>query len=77
MAKQFSDKHLTEQLDTLNQRVQELVTLCHQQKIENKSLREQQKNLVEERSRLIEKNEMARTKVESMITRLKSMEASQ
>lgn len=77
MAKLSADKGLSEQLEALNQRVQELVTLCQQQKIENKSLREQQKNLVEERSRLIEKNEMARTKVESMITRLKSMEASQ
>ncbi len=65
------------QLDQLQQRLQDLISVCDKLRIENKSLHEQQAGLVEERARLIEKNETARSRVEAMIVRLKSMESSQ
>jgi len=77
MSDHATDGRINDQLDQLQQRLQELISLCTRLRIENKSLLDQQNTLVEERARLIEKNEMARSKVESMITRLKSMEASQ
>ncbi len=77
MSDPATDGQIGDQLDQLQQRLQELISLCTRLRVENKSLLDQQTNLVEERARLIEKNEMARSKVESMITRLKSMEASQ
>ncbi|MBX2885206.1 MAG: TIGR02449 family protein [Granulosicoccus sp.] len=77
MSDNASENQVSHQLDQLQQRLQELISLCTKLRVENKSLLDQQASLVEERARLIEKNEMARSKVESMITRLKSMEASQ
>lgn len=65
-----------EEFDALESRVQKIVALCTQLRLENQTLKEQQHALVEERARLIEKNETARSKVEQMIIRLKSMEAS-
>ncbi len=61
----------------LQSRLEEVIGLCTQLKVENQALRDQQDELVEERSKLIEKNENARAKVEQMISRLKSMETSQ
>lgn len=61
-------------LDTLENRVTELLRACDQLNAENRSLRERQDALVAERAVLIEKNELARTRVEAMINRLKAME---
>lgn len=65
---------LKEQLESLENKLTELIDMADRLKVENASLRAQQGNLVEERSRLIEKNDLARAKVEAIITRLKSLE---
>ncbi|MCR9278011.1 MAG: TIGR02449 family protein [Pseudomonadaceae bacterium] len=61
-------------LNTLSQRVDELIELCAVLSRENKALRVQQRNWSTERAKLIEKNELAKSRVESMITRLKALE---
>ncbi|WXL25507.1 TIGR02449 family protein [Ectopseudomonas mendocina] len=58
---------LTQKLELLIQRVEQL-------KAQNRLLLASEKNWREERAHLIEKNEMARHKVESMISRLKALE---
>lgn len=70
-------KKPTEELQSLEVQLQELLNLCERLKTENKSLRNQQDVLVSDRASLIEKNEKARTRVEAMISRLKAMENSQ
>ena len=67
---------LMEELDlnTLEQRVDELINAVTRLQTENQSLRAQQADLVTERARLIEKTELARSRVEAMIARLKAME---
>lgn len=69
--------NMQDEFALLQSRLEEVIGLCTQLKVENKALRDQQDELVEERSKLIEKNENARAKVEQMISRLKSMETSQ
>lgn len=61
-------------LETLESRINELITLCEQLSRENGALRTQQSAWTTERAKLIEKNELAKSKVESMISRLKSLE---
>ena len=61
-------------LETLESRINELITLCEQLARENGALRAQQTTWTTERAKLIEKNELAKSKVESMISRLKSLE---
>jgi len=67
----MSDTDITK----LENRIDELITICDQLKNENTVLRERQHLLVEERERLIEKANMARSRVESILTRLRSMES--
>ena len=66
----MSDTDIT----NLENRIDELITICDQLKNENTVLRERQDLMLEERERLIEKADMARVRVESILTRLKSME---
>jgi len=61
-------------LESLEQKINELIDLCQLLARENRALRTQQNNWSTERSRLIEKNELAKTKVEAMISRLKALE---
>lgn len=68
---------MLQEFDLLETRLQEIVTLCIELRLENQALKAQHTALIEERARLIEKNETARSKVEQMIIRLKSMETSQ
>jgi len=58
----------------LENRIDELITICDQLKNENSVLRERQNLLVDERNRLIEKADLARSRVESILTRLRAME---
>ena len=58
----------------LEGRIDELITVCDQLKIENTTLRERQGLLAEEKEQLIEKADKARTRVEGILTRLRSME---
>jgi cell division protein ZapB len=60
----------------LEGRVNDLIKLCDDLRVENQAMRSQQSNLMAERASLIEKSELARTRVEAMIARLKAMEVS-
>ena len=62
------------QLKALEQKIDELITLCHDLNRENQSLKAESVNWQRERQELIDKNELARSKVESMLDRLRSME---
>ena len=61
-------------VNNLENKLNQLISLCERLDRENKSLREKESDWARERTRLIEKNEMARNRVEAMITRLKSLE---
>jgi len=61
-------------LTSLEARVDELIQTVDKLKTENSALRTNQDHLVGERSILIEKTEQARSRIESMITRLHAME---
>ena len=63
-----------EEMDILERRVGELISLAQQLLRENTALRTQQENWSIERAKLIEKNELAKSRVESMIGRLRSLE---
>ena len=63
-----------EEVDVLERRVSELISLTEQLSRENKALRTQQENWSVERAKLIEKNELAKSRVESMIGRLRALE---
>ena len=63
-----------EDLEALEQRIDELLSLCKQLHDENQSLRTSQEQLVTERANLVAKNEQARSRVEAMINRLKTLE---
>ena len=53
-----------EEMDVLERRVSELISLTEQLSRENKALRTQQENWSVERAKLIEKNELAKSRVE-------------
>ena len=72
--KQSSNNPRMEEMDILERRVGELISLAEQLSRENKALRTQQENWSVERAKLIEKNELAKSRVESMIGRLRSLE---
>ena len=63
-----------DEMDVLERRVSELISLTEQLSRENKALRTQQENWSVERAKLIEKNELAKSRVESMIGRLRALE---
>ena len=63
-----------EEMDVLERRVSELISLTEQLSRENKALRTQQENWSVDRAKLIEKNELAKSRVESMIGRLRALE---
>ncbi len=61
-------------IQTLEQRVDELVRMVEQLKSENTSLRSVQQHLMVERAELSEKTEQARARIEAMVSRLRMME---
>jgi len=61
-------------LNTLENKLDQLINLCERLEKENKSLRAKESDWARERTRLVEKNELARTRVEAMITRLRNLE---
>ena len=61
-------------INSLENRIDELIKSVDDLRDENRALRTQQDNLIAERASLIEKSELARSRVESMIARLKAME---
>ena len=62
------------QLQALDQKVDELIELCDQLDLENRSLKSQAHAWREERDQLVAKNMVAREKVEAMIQRLRALE---
>lgn len=62
-------------LQTLESKLEQLLSLCDRLQQENQSYKQQETEWQQERTRLIEKNELARNRVEAMITRLKSLES--
>ena len=62
------------ELQRLEARVGELLTLVRQLSEENRALRHRQDNLSGERAALLQKNEQVRTSVEAMISRLRLLE---
>ena len=65
------------ELQRLDKRLDELVTICRQLQEENQSLKERQDMLTEDRATLLQKNELVRGRVEAMVSRLKAMEQAQ
>jgi cell division protein ZapB len=62
------------ELQRLELRVGELLTLVQQLTEENRALRHRQENLSGERAVLLQKNEQVRANVEAMIGRLRLLE---
>jgi cell division protein ZapB len=62
------------ELQRLEVRVGELLTLVQQLSEENRALRHRQDSLSGERAALLQKNEQVRTRVEAMIGRLRALE---
>ena len=65
---------MKEQLETIEDKLDDLIALCTALDRENQSLRKRENNWQKERRKLLMKNETAQTKVEAMISRLKAME---
>ncbi|MFL6551170.1 MAG: TIGR02449 family protein [Povalibacter sp.] len=63
-----------QELELLEVRLGELVTIVTQLREENRALRQRLDSLTSERATLLQKNEQVRTRVEAMIGRLKAME---
>lgn len=76
MSEGASQKRLDLELQRIEKRVEELVSICNQLREENQSLRQRQDALVAEKAGLLQKNDLVRGRVEAMIERLKSMEHS-
>lgn len=71
---QSSQNAASHELELLEQRLGELVTVVTQLREENRALRQRLDGLTNERASLLQKNEQVRTRVEAMIGRLKAME---
>jgi cell division protein ZapB len=61
-------------LKELEQKIDELVSLCKELNRENRALKAEIAGWRDERKDLMDKNELARSKVEAMIDRLRTME---
>ena len=60
--------------NTLEDKVDDLIQLCHDMKNENQALRDHTHIWEDERNSLIEKNQLARTRLEKVLQRLKTLE---
>jgi len=63
-----------QQLQQLEQRIEELISVSARLRHENELLQARESRLMEERADLLKKNDVAKTKVEAIISRLKSLE---
>ena len=66
--------HISKNIEALENRVEELLTLSRRLAAENKDLQKQLHDIKTDRSALVEQKEHVRSQVESMISRLKAME---
>lgn len=65
---------MKKKIEKIEEKVNELISLCDSLKKENKLLRKKQNDLSKEKRLLRIKNENAREKIESMVERLRTME---
>ena len=61
-------------LNTLDQKLDHLMSLCHKLKEENRLLRDEERKWQLERAYLMSTKDQARSEVEDMIKRLKGLE---
>ena len=61
-------------LKDLENKIDDLISLCQQLNRENQALKTEVAGWRDERKDLLDKNELARTKAEAMIDRLRTME---
>ena len=66
---------LTDDVNALEAKVEELIRLCESLANENRALRERNRVWAVEKSDLVERNELATSKIVALIDRLKSMDA--
>ena len=64
------------QFDALEQKIDDLISLCTELNQENISLKSDAAQWQSERQQLVQRNQEASTKVESIIDRLRTMEQS-
>jgi cell division protein ZapB len=62
------------QLKKLENKIDELISLCGDLNRENQSLKADSANWLNERQSLVDKSDLAKNKVEAMLKRLKLME---
>ncbi|MCB1676106.1 MAG: TIGR02449 family protein [Halioglobus sp.] len=62
------------QLKAVEQKIDELIALCHDLNRENRALQLESANWRRERQDLIDQNELARTRMQAMLDRLRTME---
>lgn len=60
--------------ESLNTKVDDLIDLCAQMKLENQALKASASSWQDERKELLEKNQEAKSKLESIRDRLKAMD---
>lgn len=58
----------------LEERLDELISICERLTQENRSLHAQQAALVAERDQLIQEHEQSRARIDAMVARLKGLE---
>ncbi len=59
---------------SLNSKVDDLISLCAEMKRENQLLKANESNWQSERKQLLERNKEAKSKLESVLVRLKAMD---
>ena len=65
---------MKQKLDKIEEKINELISLCDSLKKENRLLKKKQSDWTKEKRLLLLRNDNARQKIESMIERLKTME---
>ncbi len=65
-----------DKFQTLNGKVESLISLCVEMKQENQLLRANEENWHSERRELLEKNKVTKTRLEAILARLKALEES-
>jgi cell division protein ZapB len=65
---------LDNEMERLSGRIDTMLRLCEELRVENQSLRSQRDQLTAERARLVERLDTARNRVDAMVSRLKALE---
>ena len=69
-----SGESISRDLESLEDRIDDLIGICRRLREENESLRVNRETLLQERTKLAEKNKLAKSRLESIVGRLKSLE---